>query len=147
MVGMIVAADAVVAGGTVVAGETVVAVGVVVTTSLVDVAGGLSTSADDVNTCHGPWRVGNTAWTTQWTTRCTDRVLHTPLGFTRWWDVWGNGRVWRESLRRTNPRREQARLPSGSVAASPGPMTSRWTRMPIDRRSRVPPPGLPTLGR
>ena len=67
--GLIVAA---VVAGTVVDGGTVVAAGVVVTTSPVDVAGGLSTSVDNVDACRGPWRVGNTAWTA----RCTASSTH-----------------------------------------------------------------------
>ena len=48
----------------IVAGGTVVATGVVVTTLLVDVARRLLTSIDDIGTCRGPSRVGNTAWIT-----------------------------------------------------------------------------------
>ena len=67
--GLIVAA---VVAGTIVAWGTVVAAGVVVITSPVDVAGGLSTSVDDVDACHSPWRVCKTAWTA----RCTASSTH-----------------------------------------------------------------------
>ena len=64
---LIVAAEAVVVEG------TVVAAGVVVTASLVDGAGGLSTSVDDVDACCGPWRAGKTAWTARCTVSSTHR--------------------------------------------------------------------------